>query len=271
MQSILLVGAGKMGSAMLRGWLANLDQSTRFVVLDPNTGPDLAKADHAPDDRSLYFKNVSDLPAGFVPDIIVLATKPQMVQSVVQALRSHIGQETTLVSVAAGVHCDTIKTAVPDGTAVVRVMPNIGALVGHSVSAAFACADTSDRQKTHVSALFKAIGEMTWLSSEEDLHLATAVSGSGPAYYFAFCEAMIDAAQDRGLPPETARLLAIGTVTAAGQLLANDPDPTKLREMVTSPNGTTAAGLDALTADGVMALTARNTLDAAAKRSRELG
>ena len=260
MQSILLVGAGKMGSAMLRGWLPNLDQSTRFVVLDPNAGPDLTKAGHAPDDRILYFKNVSNLPSGFVPDIIVLATKPQIVQSVVQALRPHIGQETTLISVAAGVHCDTIRTAAPDGAAVVRVMPNIGALVGHSVSAVFACADTSDRQKTHVIAPFKAIGEMTWLSSEEDLHLATAVSGSGPAYYFAFCEAMIAAAQDRGLPLESAR-----------QLLANDPDPTKLREMVTSPNGTTAAGLDALTADGVIALTARNTLDAAAKRSRELG
>lgn len=271
MQSILLVGAGKMGSAMLRGWLDGFDQSTRFVVLDPNVSPDLSKADHAPDDRVSYFKDVSNLPDGFIPGIIVLATKPQMVQDVVRSLSSHIGQETTLISVAAGVHCDTIKAAAPVGTATVRVMPNIGALVGYSVSAAFACADTSNPQKAQVSALFEAIGKMTWLSSEEDLHLATAVAGSGPAYYFALCEAIIAAAQERGLAPEVARLLAIGTVTAAGHLLANDPDPTKLREMVTSPNGTTAAGLDALTADGVMALTVRNTLDAAANRSRELG
>lgn len=271
MQSILLVGAGKMGSAMLRGWLDGFDQSTRFVVLDPNVSQDLSMAGNAPGDRVSYVKDVANLPSEYVPSIVVLATKPQMVHGVVQSLTSHLGQETTLISVAAGVHCDTIKGAAPAGTSVVRVMPNIGALVGYSVSAAFACSDTSGSQKAKVSALFEAIGKMTWLNNEEELHLATAVSGSAPAYYFAFCEAMIAAAQERGLAPEVARLLAIGTVTAAGHLLANDPDPAKLREMVTSPNGTTAAGLDALTADGVIAHLARETLDAAAKRSRELG
>lgn len=271
MQSILLVGAGKMGGAMLRGWLAALDRSTRFVVLDPQDPPGLSEAGGAPDTRVTYVQDSLALPRDFTPDVILLATKPQLVEDVVKTLQGHIGPETTLISVAAGVHCATLKAAAPLGTSVARVMPNIGALVGHCVSAAYACADTSEPQKAQVSQLFEAIGRLTWLDDEDDLHLATAISGSGPAYYFAFCEAMIAAAQDGGLPPEVARVLAIGTVTAAGQLLAQDPDPTKLRDMVTSPNGTTAAGLTALTADGTLTQIARTTLDAAAKRSRELG
>lgn len=271
MQSILLVGAGKMGGAMLRGWYSRLEQSTKFVILDPNTGAELAKLSDTAENRVSHCKDVLNLPTDYVPDVIVLATKPQLVQATVETLRPHIGTKTILISVAAGISSDAIKAATIDGIAVVRVMPNIGALVGHSVSAAFACADTSDHQKAWVKVLFEAIGEMTWLSDEENLHLATAVSGSGPAYYFAFCEAMITAAQESGLAPNVARQLAIGTIIAAGRLLESTPDPTNLREMVTSPNGTTAAGLDALTANKKIDLIARNTVDAAAKRARELG
>lgn len=271
MRSILLVGAGKMGGAMLRGWRSGLGQSTHFVVLDPNVDPESSEDGDGSGNQVSYCQDVLKLPTDYVPDAIVLATKPQLVQDVVKTLRPHVGAETILVSVAAGVSCDAIKSAAGAGTAVVRVMPNIGALVGHSVSAAFASTNTSDHQKTQVNALFEAIGKMTWLTSEDSLHMATAVSGSGPAYYFAFCEAMIAAAEKSGLAPDIARELAIGTMTAAGRILANNPDPAKLREMVTSPNGTTAAGLDALTANGEMALLVRKTVDAAAKRSRELG
>ncbi|SNT76881.1 pyrroline-5-carboxylate reductase [Paracoccus seriniphilus] len=272
MQVILLAGAGRMGSALLRGWIETMGAGYHFVALDPHAGPSLADigAEPAPGSRFSHASTIRDLPSGLRPQVIVLATKPQSIGDVIADLRDRIDAETVLVSIAAGRSIRSISKAAGTGSPVIRVMPNIGASVARAVSAGFASTGTTSRQKTLVERLFTSVGQMTWLEKEEHLHLVTAVSGSGPAYYFAFCEAMIAAAEAEGLSSETARALAIGTVTSAGQLLACHPDPAHLRATVTSPNGTTAAGLASLLSHGVLEKLSRDTISAAARRSREL-
>ncbi|MEO9780423.1 MAG: pyrroline-5-carboxylate reductase [Sedimentitalea sp.] len=272
MDSILLVGAGRMGGAMLRGWISAMGSGYHFVALDPHAGPSLADIGNepVPGSRFTYVAQIKDLPPNLHPKVVVLATKPQQVNQAITDLGDCIVSDTVVVSVAAGVSTQSISGAAFTDAAIVRVMPNIGALVGSAVSAGFALPETLPHQKALVEELFASVGQMIWLDREEDMHLATAVSGSGPAYYFAFCEAMIAAAETEGLPSDIARALAIGTVTSAGQLLTRKPDPTHLRETVTSPNGTTAAGLGALLSNGELKRLSHDAVRAAAMRSREL-
>ncbi|GAA6208834.1 pyrroline-5-carboxylate reductase [Cognatishimia sp. WU-CL00825] len=272
MKTILLIGAGRMGSAMLSGWLKGLDMSAHFMAIDPNNKPNIGDLVEypLPGKQFTYFKSPSEVPKHIKADAVILATKPQMVADAVKSVRAYVGPNTVLASVAAGVPTETIKTAIPGHPAAVRIMPNIGAMVGHSVSAGFASAEVTPDQKSLINKLFAAIGVFSWLASEDDLHTVTALSGSGPAYYFALCEAMVVAAQEQGLAEEVARNLAIGTIVAAGRLLEQTPDPTHLRKTVTSPNGTTAAGLEALGEDDALVKLAQNTINAAHKRSIEL-
>ena len=272
METILLVGAGRMGGAMLRGWISAMGGGFHFVALDPHVGPSLTDIEDepVPGSRFTHVAQAKDLPPDLRPKVVVLATKPQLISQAITDLRENIVSETVLVSVAAGVSTQSISAAASTDAAVVRIMPNIGALVGNAVSAGFASPKTTQSQKALVEKLFASVGQMTWLDKEEDMHLVTAVSGSGPAYYFAFCEAMIAAAEAEGLSADVASALAIGTVTSAGQLLAREPDPAHLRETVTSPNGTTAAGLAALLSDGALTSLSHDAIRAAAKRSREL-
>lgn len=268
MTKLLLVGAGRMGAALLKGWLHALDESFSFVVLDPNVAK--LQADLAGESRCTFCASARDLPGGAAVDGVVLATKPQMLCDALLQIAPQIGPQTIVISIAAGVETARIALAAQPATAIVRAMPNIGAMVGCSVTAAYAAAPTSLPQQALVEHLFAAIGIFSWVDAEADLHAVTALSGSGPAYYFALCEAMTAAAIDLGLNTMAARKLAAGTLAAAGLLIAKTPDPAALRQMVTSPNGTTAAGLAALGADdGLMRLSAQ-ALAAAAKRSCEL-
>lgn len=262
--NILLVGAGRMGGALLGGWKQTYASQAQIVVLDPNQN---AKS---PCDGFTPVANASDVPNDFEPDLIVLATKPQLIEKSVSELEHCIGLGTVRVSIAAGVATQTIAARMRSKAPIVRAMPNIGATVGHSVTAAYPSLGTTAKQKELVHELFLAVGKVYWLSAEDDLHLVTAISGSGPAYYFAFCEAMIATAIKEGLDSDLARQLAIGTVTCAGQLLSATPDPEALREAVTSPSGTTAAGIHALTGDGTFAELVELAIRAAKKRSREM-
>jgi pyrroline-5-carboxylate reductase len=272
MKTILLVGAGHMGGALLRGWIKNAGPGFRFVVLDPNA----AKAQSAIASETSESIEVShciakeEIPRDLEVAAIVVATKPALVQDAIGSLTRFFQPTTALISIAAGVSVASLQEVSPAGTAVVRVMPNIGAMVGHSVSAGFASSNTSQEQRGLVTRLFEAVGQLTWLENEGQIHMATALSGSGPAYYFAVCEAMIAVSEQAGLPPLIAKALAIGTVTAAGELLDATPEPEHLREMVTSPNGTTAAGLEALLCSNTLNDLVRRALVAASQRSIEL-
>ncbi|MDC0737988.1 pyrroline-5-carboxylate reductase [Cognatishimia sp. SS12] len=272
MKTILLIGAGRMGGAMLRGWLTALKMPVNLIVVDPHNQPVLDELVEAPVPGKTYsyYKDAGAIPKGIVADALVLATKPQMVADAIRSVAPHITGQTVLASVAAGIATDTIAGAAQNTDAAVRIMPNIGAMVGHSASAGFANPAVTADQKALIEALFASFGVFSWLENEEQLHTVTALSGSGPAYYFALCEAMTEAAKSMGLPADVARDLAIGTVVAAGRLLEQTADPTHLRETVTSPNGTTHAGLMAMAQDEALQNLAAATLKAAHDRSIEL-
>lgn len=272
MNTIILVGAGRMGGAMLRGWMAALGQNTRIIALDPHTSPYLEDISRNSDDAPsfVHVSDAAELPKNVQATAIVLATKPQMVSDALRVLSAHITPDTLIVSVAAGVTVATIKSSLATKQPVVRTMPNIGATIGLSASAAYPSDDVTPKQKDLTERLYHAVGSLTWLECENDLHTVTAISGSGPAYFFAICEAMIASAVRQGLPEKAARDLILGTIGGAAGLLRETPEPAKLRETVTSPNGTTAAGLEILTSDNALNSLIDQTISAARSRSEEL-
>jgi len=270
MKTILLVGAGNMGFAMLSGWLTSLASTYNFIVLDPAAAPRLATLSSAIKASTTAFGRPDELPADLQLDAIVLATKPDSVCSALQSLSKYLQQETVIVSVAAGLSIDQIRKTTTIDNPTVRVMPNIGAMVGHSASAGFASPNTLQNQLRTVQTLFDALGRFVWLDNEKEMHTVTAVSGSGPAYFFALCEAMIAAACENGLSPAVAAELVHTTCSAAGRLLEETPDSALLREQVTSPNGTTAAGLAALGQNEQLQRSISMAIQAARQRSMEM-
>lgn len=271
-KTILLIGVGRMGSAMLRGWKQQLTSNYRIVVIDRHADryamdiPNIVK--HGPCVE--VFKSTADLPSDMRAEVIVLAVKPVALSSAIQELNTVIKTESLLVSVAAGVSVQMIKSYSSHEQPTIRVMPNIGALVCRSATAAFACNEVTPAQSDVCTELFTALGSLTWLRSEDDMHIATALSGSGPAYVFALCEAMINSAASQGLTPQVSQSLAINTIIAAGRLLEENPNPSVLRKSVASPNGTTEAGLAALQHDNGLQRLIDATLLAAKARSIEI-
>ncbi len=258
-----------MGGALLTGWLRALGPGHDYVVVDRSSREFRGAVPSAiPDNYRLdRVSSVEAVPNDRRVDAVVLATKPHQVAEALAGLEHCIEPETVAISIAAGIGIDRMLSATDATRAMVRAMPNIGAMLGHSASAGFAAEGVSPSQKALAEALFKAVGTFVWVSREDDLHAVTALSGSGPAYYFAFCEAMAEAAVAEGLSRDVANALAAGTVVSAGRLLEENPDPAVLRETVTSPNGTTAAGLAALGDSDQLVRMAGKALAAARKRS----
>lgn len=249
--TVWLLGCGNMGGALLRRWVAA--GLTRVAVIDPapRALPEGVAASAGP-------------PEG-VPDVLVIAVKPQLLAGAAAPLVARLGPETLIVSIVAGVSTATLS-ALFKGRQVVRTMPNTPASAGQGVTALFA----SGGGRAAADTLFDAVGTTVWLDDEAQFDAVTAVSGSGPAYVFAMIEALAAAGVAVGLPPGLAGDLALRTVAGAGHLAAlGEATPAALRESVTSPNGTTAAGLAVLqpALDALM----QATVAAAARRSRELG
>lgn len=259
---ILLVGCGKMGGAMLQGWLADAGLGP-FVAVEP--GPAAAAA-HA---RVRHVADAAAIPADFVPEIVVFATKPQAMDDVVPAYRRFAGA--LFISIAAGTTIATFEKHLGAGIAIVRAMPNTPASVGRGISGAYASPAVSPDQRSLADRLLRGVGAVEWVASEALIDAVTAVSGSGPAYVFLLAEALAQAGAQAGLPADLAQRLARATVAGAGELLHQAPESAEqLRKNVTSPNGTTAAALAVLmAADGFGPLLAR-AVAAAAKRAREL-
>jgi pyrroline-5-carboxylate reductase len=262
--TILLVGAGKMGSAMLDGWLA-LGLSPRSVaVLEPQPTPEVT----ALAARGLRL-NPSAEAAGEVAAVVV-AIKPQVAPEVMPALAPFVGAATVVVSIMAGRTLKFLAEALP-GAALVRAMPNTPAAIGRGITVAVGNARVSDAQRALVDALLSAVGAVEWVADEALMDAVTALSGSGPAYVFLLAETMAQAGVAAGLPPALAATLARATVAGAGELLHRSPlDAATLRQNVTSPGGTTAAALDVLMAKDGLAPLMRRAIAAATARSREL-
>ena len=260
--TLVLAGAGKMGGAMLTGWLARGLDPKRVVVIDP-FAPDAIKALGAIGVRINPAANV----IGKVATLVV-AVKPQMFREAGSVLRDLAGSA-LVVSIMAGATIASIGEVC--GGRIVRAMPNTPAAIGRGITVAVAADDVSDEQRGVADALLRATGSVEWIEDESLMDAVTAVSGSGPAYVFLLAEEMARAGVAAGLPVELATKLARETVSGSGELLhRSELDSATLRKNVTSPGGTTAAALEVLMgADGFEPLLTK-AVAAATARSKEL-
>lgn len=262
--SLLLVGCGKMGSAMLQGWVGQGIAPGSVVVVDP----------HARDvpNGVCVLGSAAELPPELSAETVILAVKPQGMAEVVPAYARFAGPQTVFLSIAAGKTVAFFRTLLGPEARIVRAMPNTPAAVARGMTVLFAEEDVSPAQRGTCDALLKAVGQTDWIGDEALMDAVVAVSGSGPAYVFHLVEAMAEAGEALGLPADVAMRLARATVSGAGELLHQSPDSAAtLREAVTSPGGTTAAALEVLrdAHSGLPPLMQR-TLAACARRSREL-
>ncbi|TPQ46184.1 pyrroline-5-carboxylate reductase [Prosthecomicrobium hirschii] len=262
---LVLVGAGKMGGAMLAGWLENGLDPKGVVLIDPAPPPEMAELI-----ASRGMTHVTAPPSDLKAAVIVVAVKPQVADAVLPGLAGLVGPGTVVVSVAAGKTLERLEAGIGPA-AIVRSMPNTPAQVGRGITVAVANGRVTTPQKVLVTALLAAVGKVEWVAEEALIDAVTAVSGSGPAYVFHLVEAMAEAGRRAGLPDALAEKLARATVEGAGELLYQSPlDPATLRKNVTSPNGTTAAALAVLMGEAGLQPIMDAAVAAAARRSREL-
>lgn len=260
---VAFIGGGNMGSALIGGIIAAGAHPNRIAVCDPS---DEARVRLA---QQYGVKATADgREAAADCDVIVLAVKPQILRAATAGIADAITPDQVVLSIAAGVPVASLRAWLPNGV-LMRAMPNTPALIGCGITGVYAgAADSADRRL--VGDLLSAVGEVVWLDKEDELHVVTAVSGSGPAYFFRFVEALQHAAQAHGIASDVAARLAAATASGAGRLLAeSDQDVATLRRNVTSPKGTTEAGLAALDSADPDAVMAR-VVDAARRRSIEL-
>jgi pyrroline-5-carboxylate reductase len=261
--TLVLVGAGKMGGAMLEGWLARKLPPKKIVVLEPQP----SKAIKALTKRSVRI-NPKD-PIGKIV-AMVIAVKPQTAPEALPLLASLIDRNTVVVSIMAGRTLAFLERNLP-GAAIVRAMPNMPAAIGRGVTVAVGNARVKAPARKLAQALLAATGAVEWVNDEALMDAVTAVSGSGPAYVFLLAEAMAQAGAAAGLPPALAEKLARETVAGSGELLHRaELAASTLRQNVTSPGGTTAAALEVLMADDGIAPLMTRAIAAATKRGREL-
>ena len=260
-RGLVLLGCGKMGSAMLAGWLSDGLPPAAVWILDPYPS-DWVQA------QGLHLN--TDLPAD--PAIILVAVKPQMIGDALPALQALGGADTLFVSVAAGTPIAKFESLLGATTPIIRAMPNTPAAVAQGITALIGNACVNETHMRMAESLLSAVGQTIRLETEAQMDAVTGLSGSGPAYVFHMIETLAAAGVAEGLSPELSMQLAKATVAGSGALaMQTDEDPTQLRVNVTSPNGTTQAGLSVLMdeAQGLQRLI-RQTVSAAASRSREL-
>ncbi|GBR45510.1 pyrroline-5-carboxylate reductase [Acetobacter pomorum] len=263
--SILLVGCGKMGGAMLEGWLAH--GLAPSVIMDRHL-PELP-APHR------VVRTLDAIPAEFKPDVILLAVKPQKANGVLAELAPRF-PNATLLSVMAGRTIASLLKAYRVGHAaaspiIIRSMPNTPSALGAGMSGLYAPPEASEKQKKQCEQLLSAVGETVWVAQEGLIDSVAAISGSGPAYVFLLAELLEQAGVEQGLDAKTARTLARGTIYGAGQMLHQLPtDAAELRRNVTSPGGTTEAALKVLMASDAWPQAVSTAISAAVNRAKEL-
>ena len=264
---IAFIGGGNMAASLIGGLRAQGLPASAICASDPGTDRRTELHDaHGID----TFADNAQAVAG--ADVVVLAVKPQVMQTVCRDLAPHLQANQLIVSIAAGITCASLQQWLGADTprAIVRCMPNTPALLRQGVSGLFANAAVSDEQKRQAEQLLSAVGLALWLDREELIDAVTAVSGSGPAYFFLLIEAMTAAGEQLGLPRETAAELTLQTALGAARMACeSDVEAAELRRRVTSPNGTTEAAIKAFQAGGLEALV-QQAMDAAARRSAEL-
>lgn len=263
--AVLLIGAGKMGGALLQGWVGR-GWAAQLTVVDPQL-PDALRRN-----AEAHGITVAGSVDGLEPpDVIVLAVKPQMLEAVAPALRPLCGPGTLLMSILAGKTEADLAARLPAG-AIIRAIPNTPAAVGRGIAGAYAGPKVGAVHRARAEALLAAVGQVEWLAEEALIDAVTAVSGSGPAYVFLMVEALAAAGRAIGLEAGQADRFARATVVGAGALLDAEPGTgaDQLRRNVTSPGGTTAAALAVLQGDDALTALLRTAVAAARDRARAL-
>lgn len=261
--TILLVGCGNMGFAMLKGWLGKMADLTVHVV-----EPDKALASRARAAGAIAVADAGDLPGDLQPELVFLAVKPQVMGEVVPDHARFAGGASTFVSVAAGTTIATLAHHLPGPTPIIRCMPNTPAAIGAGMMVCCANAHVADRPRNLVETLLSTSGLVDWIEEESLMDAVTAISGSGPAYVFHMIECLTAAGVALGLPEELSAKMAMQTVMGAGRLAAEAEDPpSRLREQVTSPGGTTAAALSVLMGEDRL----KRLIEEAARAARDRG
>ncbi|HEY5071143.1 MAG TPA: pyrroline-5-carboxylate reductase [Caulobacteraceae bacterium] len=260
---ILIVGAGHMGGALIAGWRrSRILAPGEMILSDPEPGSEALSAH----DAGAVLNPAPEVLAS--AQVVVLAVKPQAWRGVVEAIAPSLGPRAAVISIMAGVAAAPIA-AMLGGRAVARVMPNTAAAICQGAAGVF-CEDADLRALVH--SLFEPLASVVDLGEESLMDVATAVAGSGPAYLYALVEALQGAGAAAGLEPAAAARLASATITGAAALLAQGTAPAEeLRRRVTSPGGTTQAALEVLMAPGGFTDLLRRAVDAAVRRSRQLG
>jgi len=263
---ILLVGCGKMGGALLSGWLERDVTPDRVTVVEPFGGEAIA-ARHG----VAVLDDAAALDPGLAPEVVVFAVKPQAMDEVAPAYRRFAGPGTVFLSIAAGRTIASFERLLGADAAIVRTMPNTPASVGRGITVACANPNVAADQRTRCQALLEAVGEVAWADDEGLLDAVTAVSGSGPAYVFLLIECLAKAGEAAGLDAALAARLARATVSGSGELARlSEEDAATLRKNVTSPGGTTEAALKVLMGDDALCRLMTEAVQAATRRSREL-
>jgi pyrroline-5-carboxylate reductase len=265
---LLLVGCGKMGGALLEGWIEKGVAAQDICVVEPS-GPAAGKW------RERFGIRVVESPDSlepeFRPGVVVFAVKPQGLGQAVPAYARFAATGTVFLSIAAGKPIRFFAELLGEAAAIARAMPNTPAAIRRGISVACANDATTPEQRRLCLELLEAVGEAHWVDDESLLDAVTAVSGSGPAYLFLFVECMARAGEEMGLPPALSARLAWATVTGSAELLRQSgATPEQLRQDVTSPKGTTQAALQVLMAKGGLAAIMSRAVKAAHRRSREL-
>ena len=265
---ILLVGCGKMGGALLAGWLDQGVPTDQILVVEPSIDTERSGIP----DRISVLQDAVDIADNFEPAVVIFAVKPQVMGEVVPLYDRFTAAGSVFMSIAAGTPIRVFEDNLGVGAVVVRVMPNTPAAVRRGMSVLSANVHADQVQRNLCTELMAAVGDTAWLKDEGLMDAVTAVSGSGPAYVFHLIECLAQAAEDVGLAPDLASRLALQTVSGSGELARlSDDDAAQLRINVTSPGGTTQAALEVLMGDDGLQTLLTAAVRAAEIRGRELG
>ncbi len=266
---LLLIGCGKMGGALLQGWLKGGLSPDAVRIVDPFVDSARAMAPMLP--AECFVEGLADLPERITPGVIVLAVKPQMMDQALADFKVLDCANSVILSIAAGKTIGYFERHLGRETAIVRAMPNTPAAIGKGITVGCPNKNVTADQKAICHDLLRAAGAVDWVAEEVLIDAVTAVSGSGPAYVFHLVEALAGAGEQIGLERELAQRLARHTVCGAGALLEqSDDDATRLRKNVTSPNGTTEAALNVLMGQDGLGKIMTDAVRAAYIRSKEL-
>ena len=268
-KKLVLVGCGNMGFAMLSGWLgAGRLGPEDVLVVEPGE----ALRRRASELKVEVVADAAGLPTALAPELVLFAVKPQIIRAVVPDYGRFVASGATFLSVAAGTRIALFEELLGEDAPIMRCMPNTPASIGKGMMVLVSNGRVAPAMDAFIEDLMSASGRVARIGSEDLMDAVTAVSGSGPAYVFHFIECLSAAAEKAGLPAETARLLAMQTVYGAASLAAESgEEPGRLREQVTSPNGTTAAALAVLMGDDRLRDLVTQAVEAARQRSVELG